>query len=247
VTKQSCDGRSAGPAPLPDGYHVFPAGKILNVVTWLEMRAPPAMPFGEPLPLERVRRPDPAWYRALFLRVGAPWLWSMHLDLDDAALAAAIGDPALHVFVAREEGEDIGLVVLDRSRAGAVEILDFGLVPEAVGRGLGRRMMAAALPLQRIVDRQRLVLDRRLRSGHGDDRSASSSTVISTGLPMLTGPVTVVGVHSSGASARRSGRRRSRRSASAAVAVDRDRRVPRSAWTMKFETTRPSFGCIRGP
>ena len=145
MTKQSCDGHSAGPAPLPDGYHVFPAGKILNVVTWLEMRAPPAMPFGEPLPLERVRRPDPAWYRALFLRVGAPWLWSMHLDLDDAALATAVGDPALHVFVAREEGEDIGLVVLDRSRTGAVEILDFGLVPEAVGRGLGRRMMAAAL------------------------------------------------------------------------------------------------------
>ncbi|WP_374446262.1 GNAT family N-acetyltransferase [Stella sp.] len=145
MTKASCDGRTTGPAPLADGYHVFPPGKILNVVTWLEMRAPPATPIAPPLALRRVVRPDPAWYRALFLRVGTPWLWSMHLELDDAALAEAIADPSLEIFVACEARAEVGLVVLDRGDPRSVEILDFGLVPEATGRGLGRRMMAATL------------------------------------------------------------------------------------------------------
>ncbi len=132
-------------APLPDGYHVFPPGKLLNVVTWLEMRARPAVPIAEPLALVAVPNPDLDWYRGLFRRVGTPWLWTKHLDIDDAALAAEIHDPGMPVFVAREGNGDIGLVVLDARTTGAVEILDFGLVPEAVGHGLGRRMMAAAL------------------------------------------------------------------------------------------------------
>lgn len=147
MTKQSSDGRQVGPAPLPDGYHVFPPGKLLNVVTWLEMRTVPAAPLAEPLPLERVAQPDPAWYRALFRRVGTPWLWAMHLELDDAELAATIGDPALEVHVARDGGAEVGLVVLDRHDPRSVELLDFGLVPEAVGHGLGRRMMATTLAL----------------------------------------------------------------------------------------------------
>ena len=145
MTKASCDGGGSGPAPLADGYHVFPPGKILNVVTWLEMRTPPAATLADPLPLERIERPDPAWYRALFRRVGTPWLWAMHLDLSDPELAAIIGDPAMEICAARQDGADVGLVVLDRRDPGSVEILDFGLVPEAVGHGLGRRMMAATL------------------------------------------------------------------------------------------------------
>lgn len=145
MVKQSSDGRRTGPAPLPDGYHVFPPGKILNVVTWLEMRRPPEVPLATPLPLERIERPDPIWYRDLFRRIGTPWLWAMHLELNDADLAAAIGDPALEIHAARDGGADVGLVVLDRHDPRSVEILEFGLVPDAVGRGLGRRMMAAAL------------------------------------------------------------------------------------------------------
>ncbi len=143
--KSSEDGRSHGPAPLPDGYHVFPRGKILNVVTWLEMRAPPAVPIATPLDLRPVPRPDLDWYRALFRRVGTPWLWAMHLGIGDAELAADIHDPSMPVFVARDGEAEVGLVVLDARQPGAVEILDFGLVPEATGRGLGRPMMAATL------------------------------------------------------------------------------------------------------
>ena len=139
------DGRDGPAAPLPDGYHVFPAGKIINVVTWLEMRSPPAVPIAEPIGLRRVPQPDVDWYRALFRRVGTPWLWTMHLELGDEELRAAIHDPRLPVFVALDGSEEVGLVVLDLHRPGEVEILDFGLVPEATGRRLGRRMMAATL------------------------------------------------------------------------------------------------------
>ncbi|MGE0714181.1 MAG: GNAT family N-acetyltransferase [Alphaproteobacteria bacterium] len=132
-------------APLADGYHVFPRGKVLNVVTWLEMRAPPAAPVAPPLPVVHHRTPDPRWYRPLFLAIGAPWLWTMHMELDDDGLAAALADPALTVLAGRDGGRDVALAVLERHRGGDVEILSFGLVPEATGRGLGPRLMASAL------------------------------------------------------------------------------------------------------
>jgi GNAT superfamily N-acetyltransferase len=134
---------------LADGDYEVPAGKLVEVVTYLQMTAPPALPEGAGGMLRRVQSADPAWYRALFRRVGEPWLWFARLELDDAALAAVLADPGLEIFAAGEAGAEIGLVELDRKNPAEVEIVYFGLVPEAVGlglgRGLGRGLMEAAL------------------------------------------------------------------------------------------------------
>jgi hypothetical protein len=63
-------------------------GEIGAIVTSLEMTSRPplhAMPASD-LRLERWRAPAPAKYRALYRRVGEPWLWFSRLKLDDAAL-----------------------------------------------------------------------------------------------------------------------------------------------------------------
>ncbi len=128
-----------------DGYTDLPAGHLANVVTWLEMTAPPARadrpssPLG--VTLEPIGAADLARYRALFTAVGEPWLWFGRLGLDDAALAAILGHPAVSARAVVKDGADIGLVELDGRVEGEVELAYFGLVPGAVGSGLGRRLM----------------------------------------------------------------------------------------------------------
>ncbi len=120
-----------------------PPGHVAAIVTDLEMTAPPARP-GPALALRHVRSPDLDRYRALYREIGEHWLWFSRLGLSDAALAEILRDPEVEVHVGAK-GE--GLVELDFRRAGLCEIAFFGLVPSRIGRGDGRRMMAAALAL----------------------------------------------------------------------------------------------------
>ena len=122
--------------------------QVATVVTTLEMRARPPL---RPIPPSRLRlvrwpAPEPAKYRALFRRVGAPWLWYSRLVMTDAALIAIIGDPAIEVHAAIDpSGIEVGMLELDRRVGGACELSYFGLVPELAGQGHGRWLMAEAL------------------------------------------------------------------------------------------------------
>jgi GNAT superfamily N-acetyltransferase len=130
------------------GLTPVPAGELATVVTTLEMRARPPLrpPPASPLRLAAWPHPDPGKYRALFRRVGTRWLWFSRLVMDEAQLRATIGDPAVEVFAAVDPaGIEVGMLELDRRRAGEVEIGYFALVPELAGRGHGRWLMAEAL------------------------------------------------------------------------------------------------------
>jgi GNAT superfamily N-acetyltransferase len=137
----------------------LPPGHVGAVVTYLEMTERPILPElargggppkaveGQALPssalrLERWPAPDLARYRALFERVGGPWLWYSRLALDDAALRAAIGE--VHAVV-DPAGAEIGLVELDFAVAGECLIRFLGLVPELAGRGHGGWLFAETL------------------------------------------------------------------------------------------------------
>src|SRR6187551_3518882 len=88
-----------------------PAGKIAAIVTSLEMFArPPARPerSGNDFMLEHVVRPDLAWFRRLFRRVGENWIWVSRLKLPDDGLAAIIHDPAVEVWVLRSGAAEAG-------------------------------------------------------------------------------------------------------------------------------------------
>jgi len=130
------------------GYLDLPPGRLATLVTYLEMREPPpARPVPErpDLALRLWERPEPEAYRALYRRVGEPWLWFSRLLLTDAALRAILHDPGLEVYLPLRDGEPIGLLELDFRTAGACELAFFGLVPEAVGTGAGHWLMARAL------------------------------------------------------------------------------------------------------
>lgn len=122
--------------------------EVAAIVTTLEMRQRPPL---RPLPAARLRlvrweMPTPERYRALFRRVGAPWLWFSRLVIDEAVLRAIIHDPAVAVYAAIDPaGIEVGMVELDFRTSGACEISYFALIPELAGQGLGRWLMAETL------------------------------------------------------------------------------------------------------
>lgn len=129
-------------------YTPIANGDVGAIVTSLEMTSRPAlrpMPASE-LRLERWNAPDPDKYRALYRRVGEPWLWFSRLQLDDAALSRIIHDAQVRIWaVLDRRGIEVGILELDFREAGQCEIAFFGLVPELAGKGYGKWLMAMAL------------------------------------------------------------------------------------------------------
>ncbi len=137
----------AGTIPLVlDGYTDLPPGKIANVVTYLERRPPAAAPA--PLPgfaIRHVEKPGLAWYRDLYRRIGENWLWFSMAVMPDDKLAAILNDPATVVLALEQDGRATGLAELSFAIPGEVEVVMFGVVPEATGTGAARALISAAL------------------------------------------------------------------------------------------------------
>jgi GNAT superfamily N-acetyltransferase len=123
-------------------------GEIGTIVTSLEMTRRPALratPMSD-LRLERWNAPTPDKYRALYRRIGEPWLWFSRLELDDAALSTIIFNPQIRIWaILNRRGIEVGILELDFREAGQCEIAFFGLVPELSGQGHGSWLMAMAL------------------------------------------------------------------------------------------------------
>ncbi|CUA89546.1 GNAT family N-acetyltransferase [Chelatococcus daeguensis] len=144
---------------LCDGYTDIPAGKLATVVTYLEMTAPPAVGrMGSvDLSLLRLDAPDVEHYLGLFRTVGGPWLWVSRLAMPIPEVARILADPDVEAYAVVLAGEDAGLLELDFRGGDEAEIVYFGLVEAAVGRGAGRALMQLALarawsrPIRRLM------------------------------------------------------------------------------------------------
>ena len=139
---------------IPNGYSVLAPGKIASVVTYLEMLARPPLPdvsssgsLSNQVQLRQVQNPALEWYRALYRRVGAQWMWFSRLEMSDEQLAAVLHRPTTELFLCEREGSEIGFAELGRSQPQPpdVEIASFALLPEETGKGLGRPFMTQLL------------------------------------------------------------------------------------------------------
>jgi GNAT superfamily N-acetyltransferase len=125
-----------------------PGDRCAAIVTHLEMTARPRLRPLAPSPLRLVHwpKPDLARYRALFSRVGTPWLWFSRAVMPDSAVTKIIRDPAVEVFAVTDpNGIEVGILELDFRKLPDCEIGYFGLVPELNGKGHGRWLMGEAL------------------------------------------------------------------------------------------------------
>jgi GNAT superfamily N-acetyltransferase len=142
---------------LPDGLHDVPPDRIAAVVTSLEMKARPALRPEQtgPWRLQRMTRPDPAAYRALYGKVGDEWLWFSRFLMSDAELTAIIHDPRVEVYGLDVSGSLEGLLELDFRSEGEAELAFFGVTASLVGGGGARWLMNRALEMawQRPISR----------------------------------------------------------------------------------------------
>ena len=110
-------------------------------VFYLEMRSPPQRivePPRDGLVVLHVESPSAPYYRFLYAGVGKDYHWQGRKKLPDDELATILGDPADEVYVLHVAGSPAGFSELDRRKQGDIELVQFGLMPEFTGQGLGK-------------------------------------------------------------------------------------------------------------
>ncbi|HAZ78214.1 MULTISPECIES: GNAT family N-acetyltransferase [Enterobacteriaceae] len=135
---------------IPAGYSSIAPGHIASVVTCLEMREKPAgapVPLPEGFTLQPLTHRDPDAYRSLFRKVGADWLWFSRLMMSDETLISVLQNSSREIYVIHHNDRDAGLMELDFSEPGEVELVFLGLTPDVTGKGIGRAVMSAATEL----------------------------------------------------------------------------------------------------
>ena len=117
-------------------------------VTFLRMDRPPDGPRPPSPPGAQVvlaERCTVGFYRYLYDGVGRRHVWWLRRTLPDDQLASLLADPANTVHVLMHDGEPAGFYELDRRNRPVVNLSYFGLLPHAIGRGLGRALLRHAL------------------------------------------------------------------------------------------------------
>ena len=121
--------------------------RVLVTVTFMRMNNRPKRPRAAPPPGVELApaRLDVAAYRALYDAVGGRWLWWLRRVMPDELLARHLASPMVAISLLRVEGKVAGFYETDACAWPDVNLNYFGLLPEAMGRGLGRYMLAAAV------------------------------------------------------------------------------------------------------
>lgn len=132
------------------------------VVTHLEMCVPPTAPVAAEPPgvtLVRITPPEAAAAAArLYRAVGGAWHWRDRLAWEPSEWAAAMHAPGVQLWLARRNGIELGYAELAPSGS-AMEIRYFGLVPGAIGQGLGRWLLQRTIALAWASHPDRVILN----------------------------------------------------------------------------------------
>lgn len=122
--------------------------KVAVTRTFLQMTRPEelrAARIVDPgVQVERALACPASFFRFLYVEVGRRYHWVDRLPWTDEQLRARLDDPDVSLFLLRVLGSPAGYFELERHEDRAVEIAYFGLLPEFVGRGLGKHLLTLA-------------------------------------------------------------------------------------------------------
>ena len=110
-------------------------------VCYLEMLSPSHRTVPAPrdgLSILHVQDPTVNHYRDLYNAVGREFHWLSRRKLSDVELTAVIQHPLNELHVLHVAGTPAGFAELDRRQPGEIELVQFGLTREFIGRGLGK-------------------------------------------------------------------------------------------------------------
>src|ERR1041385_2912413 len=116
--------------------------------TYLEMRDPSELngaKLDHPLiKIELQRDCSIELFRFLYVEVGQNYHWVDRLPWTDEQIVAHLNKPENSIWLMTYDGEAAGYFELRKSDDGSVELAYFGLVPQFLGRGLGKHLLTCA-------------------------------------------------------------------------------------------------------
>lgn len=125
-----------------------PVARVAVMVTFLRMDHPPpdlAPALPSSCQVVRAETCTVGFYRYLYDTVGADYCWWLRRTASDAELASLLRDPLVFIYVLYSAGEPAGFFELDARTWPDVNLSYFGLMPHAVGTGVGYRFLRYAV------------------------------------------------------------------------------------------------------
>lgn len=129
----------------------YKAGQSVDYrVTWLEMTERPGygwpvLPATREAVLLRADSPPWWWFLTLYDAVGRDYAWTDKHKMPRDEIEAWVQDPAVSIHTLMSRGWPQGFFMLDGREEGVCDLAYFGLVPEAVGTGLGSWLLKTAI------------------------------------------------------------------------------------------------------
>lgn len=124
--------------------------EVSYTVTYLEMTDRPTypyppMPTGGPTVLLAADNPPPWHFLNMYDAVGSTYEWTDQHQKPVAEVQAFLHHPAVTMFTLMRTGWPAGFIILDGRIDGECDLAYFGLVPEAIGLGLGNFLLHTAI------------------------------------------------------------------------------------------------------
>lgn len=125
-----------------------PVTRVGVTVTFLRMEQAPKEPSPVLPPtydLVAARAPTVAFYRYLYNTVGADYVWWLRRVAPDEEVAALLRHPGLAIHTLYADGEPAGFFELDARTWPDINLSYFGLMPRAIGTGVGYSFLRCAV------------------------------------------------------------------------------------------------------
>lgn len=120
-----------------------------ETTTYMEMLTPadlrPSTADRARLAVRRLSAAEFELGRRLYRDVGADYLWIDRLVWSDEAWQDWYRRPGIELWIGESAGVPVGYFELDARDDGNTELAYFGLLPAAIGRGLGGLLLTAAI------------------------------------------------------------------------------------------------------
>ena len=116
--------------------------------TYLEMRDAldlnPARSEDPRIRIEQMQDCSPSFYRHLYVDVGRNYHWIDRLPWTDEEIREHLDQPEISLWLMTYDDKSAGYFELRKCEDDSIEIAYFGLLPEFIGRGLGKHLLTCA-------------------------------------------------------------------------------------------------------
>ncbi len=117
--------------------------------TYLEMRDPAELQAARSddprIRVEQMQNCPASFFRYLYVEVGRNYRWIDRLPWTDEQIRAHLKQTIITIWLLTYEGAPAGYFELRKCDDGSIEVAYFGLLPEFLGRGLGKYLLTCAV------------------------------------------------------------------------------------------------------